>query len=66
MLRRAANKTQEQVAAELGINRSTVAKWETGVAMPRTDKLRRLAAAYGCTVDDLMDEHETTNQREWR
>lgn len=51
--------TQEFVAHKLGIDRSTVAKWETGVSFPRPAMLRRIANLYGCTVDDLLGKEES-------
>lgn len=53
-LREKANLLQEDVAAALKIDRSTVAKWETGASSPRTDKLPALAQLYGCTIDALF------------
>lgn len=53
-LRIRANLLQEEVAAALNINRSTVAKWETGVSSPRADKLPALARLYGCSIDELF------------
>lgn len=46
--------TQERLAIVMGIDRSAIAKWETGAAMPRADKLIELAKVLGCTIDDLM------------
>jgi transcriptional regulator with XRE-family HTH domain len=46
--------TQESVAKELNVDRSTVAKWESGEAMPRADKLPALAKLFGCSIDDLF------------
>ena len=46
--------TQEELAKSLDIDRSTVAKWETGEAMPRAEKLPKIAQILGCTVDDLL------------
>lgn len=61
-LRIAAGMTQEQFAAELSIERSTVSKWETGEAKPRTDTLLRIAMLLGCSVDDLFtDESKKGN-----
>lgn len=52
---RADNKmTQEQLAEVLEIDRSTVAKWENGSAMPRAKMLSKLAELLNCTVDDLL------------
>ena len=48
--------TQEQLAAILKIDRSTIAKWETGEAMPRADKLPEIAKALDCTIDELFKE----------
>lgn len=45
--------TQEELGAKLGVNRSTIAMWETGEAMPRADKLPELAKIFGCSIDDL-------------
>lgn len=46
--------TQERLAVAMGIDRSTVTKWESGAAMPRADKLTELAKVLGCTIDELM------------
>lgn len=48
--------TQEQLAQKLKLDRSTIAKWETGEAMPRTDKLPILAEILGCSISDLFKE----------
>lgn len=47
---------QEDIAKQLNINRSTVAKWETSNVLPRADKLIKLADILGCTVDELLKE----------
>lgn len=50
--------TQERLAIVMGIDRSAIAKWETGAAMPRADKLTELAKILGCTVDELLIDGE--------
>jgi len=60
-LRIKANLTQEDVAAALSIDRSTVAKWETGKAYPQTNKLPQLSALYGCSIDDLFRNPQAQN-----
>lgn len=50
--------TQKQLADLVGVERSTVAKWETGTAFPGGAKLPKLARALGCTVADLFKEIE--------
>lgn len=55
-LRKAALLSQEEMAGKLGVNRSTVAKWETGKSMPRAELLPKIAKILGCTVDDLLND----------
>ena len=50
--------SQEELANLLSIDRSTVAKWETGKALPRADKLMDLARFLNCSIDELLDEGE--------
>lgn len=49
---------QEGLARLLGVDRSTVAKWETGKSMPRAELLPKLADILGCTVDELLRKEE--------
>lgn len=53
-LRIAAGLTQNQLAAAMGVNRTAISKWETGKALPRTDKLKSLAKALNCSIDELL------------
>lgn len=46
--------TQSDVAEVLGIRQSTVAMWETGEALPRADKLPKLAELFNCSIDELL------------
>ena len=48
---------QEDLAKELLVDRSTIAKWETGEAVPRTDRLPKLAEILCCTIEDLYNIH---------
>lgn len=50
--------TQQRLADELRINRSTVAMWEAGESFPRADKLPQLARILGCTISDLFEDNE--------
>lgn len=52
--RKRAGMTTLAVAAELGINPSTVTKWETEDCLPRMTTLKRISKLYGCTIDDLL------------
>jgi len=53
--RKKAGKTQADVAEHLGVTSAAVSMWESGKNMPRANALVRLAAFYGCTVDELLD-----------
>lgn len=53
-LREAAKLTQKATAEKMNVRQSTVSMWETGEALPRSDKLPLLAKLLGCTVDDLF------------
>lgn len=53
IMRTRANMTQAELAAKLGIDRTCIAKWETGKAYPRASQLPVLAKALNCTIDEL-------------
>lgn len=46
--------TQQALAESVCVDRSTVAKWETGEAMPRVDKLPEIAKILNCDINDLF------------
>lgn len=48
--------TQEQLAREVNVKRTTVAMWESGIN-PRADKIPRIAEVLGCAVEDLFEEN---------
>ncbi|MFI1765291.1 helix-turn-helix domain-containing protein [Streptomyces sp. NPDC020800] len=52
--RRASNRVQAQVGAAVGVNESSVAKWETGRTTPPPEKLARLAAELGQPLNALF------------
>jgi len=53
-LRLATGLSQAAVANELGITQGAVHQWEKGETHPQTKLLSRIAALYGCTVDELL------------
>lgn len=57
-MRERANLKQRELAGLLGVERSTIAKWETGAALPRASQLPDLAAALHCTIDELYQQPE--------
>jgi len=56
--RRQAKLSQEELAAQVGVSRQAVSKWELGDATPEVDKLLALARAFGVSVDELLREDE--------
>ena len=50
-----ANMSQKILADAMNVSPAVVCQWESGVCMPRADKLPALAAALGCTVDELFE-----------
>lgn len=61
--RRMADVTQKELAAGIGVERSTVAKWEAKIAIPSEEKLNRVASFLGCTVDELLKEENKNVKR---
>lgn len=52
--RKAAGLSQEALAAQLGVSRQAVCKWERSESSPDTDNLIALAALYGVSLDELL------------
>ena len=52
--RKAAGISQEALAAQLGVSRQAVSKWERSESSPDTDNLIALAALYGVSLDELL------------
>ena len=47
-----------QAAKALGVTRAAVCAWERGKGKPLVDNLLKLAALYGCSVEDLLRKEE--------
>ena len=58
-LRLKAGFAQAAAAKQLGAERSTLAKWETGASNPSVDMLQKLAALYQCSIGELFGEECT-------
>ena len=64
-LRQQRGLTLEQVATIVGVGKSTVRKWETGmIANMKRDKIASLAMALGTTPAYLMGWKETAEEKE--
>ena len=46
--------TQAEMAERLGVTNKAVSKWETGKSKPTTNTLRKMAALFGLSVDELL------------
>lgn len=53
----AAGRTQAEIANQLGVKASTVAKWERGTASPRSNRLAALAGILGVSLSWLIVGH---------
>ena len=54
-LRRKKGLSQEAVAKELGISRQAVSKWETDLAQPDLDNLKKICEILDISADELLD-----------
>ena len=46
--------SQAELASNLGISQSMVAKWETGKNYPSVENLIVLSNLFNCTIDELV------------
>ena len=53
-LRKVKGLSQEALAQELDVSRQAVSKWESGTAMPETDKLIRISTYFNVSMDELI------------
>ena len=64
-LRKARRLSQQQLADELGMNRVTVANWESGSATPSAETFDKMAAIFECQVGEFFvpEGHDALNRR---
>ena len=60
-LRREKGITQTELAAELGVQRASVANWETGVRRPRNNAVTAICRYFDVTPDYLCGQVEARN-----
>lgn len=53
--RKLAGKSQDELAKDLGVNRATISKYETGAIEPTVSQLMKIADALGVDLEDLFD-----------
>ncbi len=56
-LRKDKNLSQQQIANELNIKRSTYSNWESGQVMPSVDTLRKICDTFGVHISQLLDDY---------
>lgn len=49
-----ANKTQLQLAKEVGVTQALISKWVVGKCQPQLNMVGRLAEVLHCTVEDIL------------
>lgn len=59
-LRESSNKTQSELAKQLGITRSSVNAWEMGISVPSTQYLVELAHIFHVSTDYLLGINTTS------
>lgn len=52
--RKRSNLTQQQVADILGLDQTTISRWEKGRKLPRAERLTTISKLYGCSVEELL------------
>ena len=55
--------SQEELGDKLNVSRQTISKWEAGQTTPELEKLRNLAKLFNISVDDLINQEESVEQR---
>ena len=46
--------SQNELARKLGVTGKAISKWENGTAKPKTETIRKLAALWQISIDDLL------------
>lgn len=61
-LRKSRGLTQEQLAAQIFVSRSMIAKYETGKAYPTNEILQRIANYFDVSVDELVQKEQLIDE----
>ena len=57
-LRKNSGLSQEQLAEQLNVSRQAISKWESGTAVPESEKLVTISNYFGVSVDYLLKDEE--------
>ena len=60
-IRKEQNRTQQDLANELGVSGAAVSKWERGIGFPDVSLIEPLAASLGITIAELFKGERTEN-----
>lgn len=55
-LREQRDMTQQELADVLGVNRATIAQWETGTSYPRMGTAMEMCEYFAISLNDLVDD----------
>ena len=57
-LRKNSGLSQEQLAEQLNVSRQAISKWESGTAVPESEKLITISNYFGVSVDYLLKDDD--------
>ena len=60
-IRKEQNRTQQDLANELGVSSAAVSKWERGIGFPDVSLMEPLAASLGISIAELFKGERTEN-----
>lgn len=63
-LRKSQNKSQEELAFDVGVSRQTINKWETNKVQPNTENLKILCAIFGVSADTFLESEVVCNDEQ--
>ena len=53
-IRKEKNFSQSELAEILGVDRTSVVKWESGKSYPRIEILKKMSKIFNCSIDELI------------
>ena len=67
-LRKENGLSQEELADKIGVSRQAISKWEIGMAIPRSSKVKKICEVFRISADELFDNESidtnTNNKKE--
>lgn len=53
--------TQEELANKVGVLNTSICNYEIGIREPNLETLKKLAEVLDCTVDELLEDEDESN-----